>query len=76
MLPHLDRATRAAIEAHARDYAEAIEKHHRLYPAVLDRRMLQAARVEAALLRSQPMKKMGDEAMSLDYLELTRTLPD
>lgn len=53
---NLDEATRAAMEAHARQYPDAIEKHHRLYPQVLDRPLIQAARVEAALTRSQPCK--------------------
>jgi len=72
LLPHLDAATRSAMEVHARCHAEAIEKHHRLYSMVFDRMMLQAARVEAALQRSQPVKKPGEEVMSLDYIELNR----
>lgn len=70
LLPQLDNATRTTLEAYARNYPEAIEKHYRLYPQVIDRVMLQAARVEAALTRSQPSKKFEDEVMSLDYLEL------
>lgn len=70
LLPQLDNAMRTTLEAHARNYPEAIEKHYRLYPQVIDRAMLQAARVEAALTRSQPSKKFEDEVMSLDYLEL------
>ncbi len=72
LLPHLDPATRSAMEVHARCHAEAIEKNHRLYPMVFDRMLLQAARVEAALLRSQAVKKPGEEVMSLDYIELHR----
>lgn len=72
LLPHLDDATRTLLEAHARGYPEAIDKHYRLYPRVMDRAMLQAARVEAALTRSQPSKNPADEPMSLDYLELNR----
>ena len=66
LLPQLDAATRGTMEAHARAYPEAIEKHYRLYPQVMDRAMLQAARVEAALTRSQPSIKSGNEPMSLD----------
>jgi hypothetical protein len=72
MLPHLDDATRERMEAHAADYAVAIEQHHRLYPAVRDRQMLQAARVEAAFMRSTPERKPTSDALSLDYLELNR----
>ena len=70
LLPRLDHAMRTLLEAHARNNPEAIEKHYRLYPQVMDRAMLQAARVEAALTRNQLSKKPGDEVMSLDYLEL------
>lgn len=37
LLPNLDETTRAAMEAHARHYPDAIEKYHRLYPQVVDR---------------------------------------
>ena len=70
LLPHLDDATRGALEASARQQAEMIEKHFRLYPAVIDRPALQAARVEAALLRSQPPPARQDEAMPMFYIEL------
>ena len=73
MLPHLDTATRNKMEVHARRYPEAIEKHHRLYPHVVDRAMLQAARVEAALTRNQPSKTYSEDVLSLDYLELDRS---
>ena len=72
LLPHLDGALRCTMESHARLYAEAIEKHYRLYPAIIDRNMLQAARVEAAFIRSQPVKQSSEEVLSLDYFELNR----
>ncbi|MDQ1315046.1 MAG: hypothetical protein QG662_1155 [Pseudomonadota bacterium] len=71
LLPHLDSTTRGALEAHACRQAELIEKHCRLYPAVIDRAALQAARVAAALERSQPRKDGQDEAMSMSYIELS-----
>ena len=37
LLPHLDPATRSALEACACQQAEMIEKHCRLYPAIIDR---------------------------------------
>ena len=73
MWPHLDPATRCMMETQARHYPDAIEKHHRLYPKVIDHAMLQTARVEAALTRSRPFRNTGEDAMSLDYIELTRT---
>lgn len=73
LLPHLDTATRSALETAACQQAESIEKHCRLYPAVLDRAALQAARVEAALVRSQPHPQKQDEAMLMSYIELGST---
>src|SRR5512143_437375 len=67
LLPHLDTATRSALEACACQQAELIEKHCRLYPTVIDRPALLAARVEAALVRSQPRPQKQDEAMSMFY---------
>ena len=64
------------MEAHARHYPDAIEKHHRLYPQVVDHVQLQAARVEAALTRSQPSKGLTEAELSLDYLELNSSEPD
>lgn len=73
LLPQLDPATRSALEACACLQAELIEKHCRLYPEVIDRATLQAARVEAALLRSQPQTQTQDEAMPMFYIELNST---
>jgi hypothetical protein len=72
MLTHLDDATRAAMEAHAHVNADSMEKHHRLYPKVLDRVRLQAARVEAAFMRNQPQRSSANPALSADYIELNR----
>jgi hypothetical protein len=73
LLPHLDRTTRSALEASACQQAESIEKHCRLYPAVIDRAALQAARVEAALVRSQPRPPTPDDVMPMFYIELNST---
>jgi hypothetical protein len=70
LLPHLDEATRRAFEASACQQAEMVEKHCRLYPAVIDRAALQAARVEAALVRSQPQPDKQDDVMPMYYIEL------
>jgi hypothetical protein len=71
LLPHLDDATRSALEASACQQAEMIEKHCRLYPAVIDRPALQAARVAAALVRCQPRQDRQDEVMPSYYIELS-----
>lgn len=73
LLPRLDSATRAALEVQACVQAEMVEKHCRLYPAVIDRAALQAARVAAALERSQPSAVVGDAAMLTSYAELNGT---
>ncbi len=70
LLPHLDRPTRAMLETCACRQAELIEKHCRLYPTIVDRAALQAARVEAALVRCQPRATRHDEVMPMDYIEL------
>jgi len=73
LLPHLDRATRSALETCACQQAESVEKHCRLYPEVIDRAALQAARVEAALVRSQPRPQKQDDVMPMFYIELSST---
>ncbi len=70
LLPHLDAITRSALEMAACQQAESVEKHCRLYPAMIDRAALQAARVEAALVRGQPRLNPQDEAMPMFYIEL------
>lgn len=73
LLPQLDRATRSALETCACQQAELVEKHCRLYPEVIDRATLQAARVEAALVRSQPRPQKEDEVVPMFYIELNST---
>jgi hypothetical protein len=73
LLAHLDTGMRVALEASAVQQAEAIEKYYRLYPAIIDHPALQAARVEAALLRSQPRPKDQDEVVPMFYIELGTT---
>jgi len=70
LLPQLDPSTRSALETCACQQADLIEKHCRLYPAIIDRPALQAARVAAALMHSQPAKATHDEAMPMFYIEL------
>jgi hypothetical protein len=70
LLPHLDLTTRGALEIAACQQAEMVEKHCRLYPAMIDRAALQAARVEAAFIRNQPAPPRPAEATSTEYIEL------
>jgi hypothetical protein len=71
LLSQLDSATRSALEACAWRQADSVEKHCRLYPAVIDQPALQAARVEAALERSQPRQPKQDEVVPMFYIELS-----
>jgi len=71
LLPHLDPATRAILEAYACQQAALVEKNCRLYPAVIDQQALLAARVEAALVRNQPRPPQVDNTMSMFYIELS-----
>lgn len=70
LLPHLDQGTRSTLEGSAWHQAELIERHHRLYPAVLDHTALRAARVEAALVRSEPVRLPPEDVPSMAYIEL------
>ncbi|MHB1092722.1 MAG: hypothetical protein ACYCZE_07540 [Thiobacillus sp.] len=70
LLPHLDSIARGWFESSAFRQVELIERYCRLYPVVLDLSALQAARVEAALIRSQPRQKNEDEVTPTDYTEL------
>ncbi len=76
LLPHLDPATRSALEVAAWQQAEEVEKHCRLYPAIIDRTALQAARVEAALIRSDPQARKQEDGMSIFYIELGSPVND
>jgi hypothetical protein len=75
LLDRLDTPTRAALEAAACQQVDALEKHCRLYPAVLNRAALQAARVQAALERGRLAAARPDDAMPMFYIELDGTDP-
>jgi hypothetical protein len=70
MLPSLPREERMRLEHLARQQAEAVEKHHRLYPECIDAAQIKAARVEAMLCRSQPERVEEYGFASTFYIEL------
>lgn len=71
LLPDLDRASRRALERHARSQAQEVERQHRLYPALVDPDQIGAARVEARLLQAQEARTQGPEAdLATFYIEL------
>lgn len=69
----LDTATRARLEQQAVARALAVERHCRLYPAVIDAAAIRAARVEALLRANQPGIDEEDETMATYYIELNVT---
>ncbi len=70
MLPSLPLEERQRLEHLARQHAEAVEKHHRLYPETVDAAQIQAARVEAMLCRTQPARIEEYGFASTFYIEL------
>jgi hypothetical protein len=70
MLPSLPLEERQRLEHLARQQAEAVEKHHRLYPETVDAAQIQAARVEAMLCRTQPARIEEYGFASTFYIEL------
>jgi hypothetical protein len=70
MLPSLPLEERQRLEHLARHQAEAVEKHHRLYPETVDAAQIQAARVEAMLCRTQPERVEEYGFASTFYIEL------
>ncbi len=70
-LAQLESATRQQLEQQARQYALSVEKHHRLYPEIIDHSGIKAALVEAMMRRSQASVEPSKEStMSTFYIEL------
>ena len=70
VLQDLPKQTRAILEQQARQQAIVVDKQFRLYPEIIDESAIKAARVEAMLRNSQPVKKSEEEIMSTFYIEL------
>lgn len=76
LLPHWSVTERRLLEEKAFKQALIIEQQFRLYPEVLDRPALDAARVEAQLRQRLEDTEEGEEVMSTFYIEInniTRT---
>jgi hypothetical protein len=73
LLQTLDDSTRARLEQQAVARAAAVERHCRLYPSLVDREAIRAARVEALLRANEPASDDEDEAMATYYIELNVT---
>lgn len=76
-LGHLDRATRARLEAQARSQALAVQAQHRLYPEIAEEATIRAALVEAMLRgRQAPQPEPRSGSLSTFYIELEDGPPD
>jgi hypothetical protein len=76
-LGHLDRATRARLEVHARAQALAVQAHHRLYPELAEEGTIRAALVEAMLRGNRPAPpERRPGSISTFYIELEDGPPD
>lgn len=71
LLPNLDNATRRALEQRARQRVFALEKQFRLYPAIVDVGVIQTARVEAVMRRSQSPQEKQEDLQATFYIELS-----
>ncbi len=70
LLTAMDKQRRAEFEHHARVQAHKVARQFRLYPEIVDRAVIDAARVEARLRASQPVTQQPEKVMSTFYIEL------
>ena len=71
LLPALDTATRATFEQHARVQPLKLAQQYRLYPRIIDRQVIDAARVEARIRQTLPARKEPEKVLSTFYIELS-----
>jgi hypothetical protein len=69
-LPVLDRQTRKRLEGDACARPLLVAQQYRLYPEIIDKTAIRAARVEAMLRRSMPENRDGDNVLPTYYIEL------
>ena len=70
LLPTLDTGLRREYEQHARVQAIKVADQYHLYPAIIDREVIDSARIEARLRKTVPEKKSDEFSLSPFYLEL------
>jgi hypothetical protein len=70
LLPGMDAAQRGEFERHARVQPPKLARNYRLYPHIVDRAVIDAARVEARLRSTHQTRKPAEKVMSTFYLEL------
>ncbi|MGB5260004.1 MAG: hypothetical protein WBO34_05705, partial [Gammaproteobacteria bacterium] len=69
LLPDMDTAVRGEFERHARVQPLKLARQYRLYPDIVDRRVIDAARVEARLRRTHQTRQPAEKIMSTFYIE-------
>ncbi|NNJ93406.1 MAG: hypothetical protein HKP57_01500 [Halobacteria archaeon] len=69
-LPGMDAAERGEFEQHARVQPLKLAHLYRLYPEIIDRAVIDAARVEARLRSTHRISKPAEKVMSTFYIEL------
>ena len=70
LLPDMDDAARGIFEQHARVQSHKVAQQYRLYPRIVDRSVIDAARVEARLRATHQQHQPADKVMSPFYIEL------
>lgn len=70
LLPALSADARAAFEQHARVQPLKLAEQYRLYPEIIDRPTIDAARVEARLRQTLPARAEPEKILSTFYIEL------
>ena len=76
LLPGLDAAERGRFEQYARVQPVKVARQYRLYPDIIDRSVIDAARVEARLRATLQEPKPPEKIMSTFYLELGPEVAD
>jgi hypothetical protein len=72
----LDADARGELERHASVQPLKIAHQYRLYPEIIDRSVIDAARVEARLREAMPVKQQKEKVMSTFYIELSPEVAD
>ena len=76
LLRDLDLETRREYEQYARVQPLKIAQHYQLYPEIVDRETIDAARVEARLRESIPESHLKDDSLPSFYIELSPEVVD
>ena len=76
LLPGMDATERGEFEQHARVQPLKLARQYRLYPDVINRAVIDAARVEARLRSTHQVRQPAEKIMSTFYIELSPEVSD